>query len=148
MEKATEAAPARKRVFLGGTCNNSTWREELIPLLVTVDYFNPVVADWTPECQAREIQERETTDWVLYVITPKMLGPYSVAEAVDDSNKRPARTIFCVLQLDGGYQFPPPIKQSLAMVGKMIAKNGGTWLEDLKAVAQYLNLSATFGLPK
>lgn len=30
------------KVFLGGTCNNSTWREELKPLL-KIDYFDPVV---------------------------------------------------------------------------------------------------------
>jgi len=30
------------KVFLGGTCNESTWRDELIPML-EIDYFNPVV---------------------------------------------------------------------------------------------------------
>jgi hypothetical protein len=29
-------------VYLGGTCNNSKWREKLIPLL-KVKYFNPVI---------------------------------------------------------------------------------------------------------
>ena len=38
------------KVFLGGTCAESKWREKLIPLL-KCDYFNPVVDDWTPECQ-------------------------------------------------------------------------------------------------
>ena len=37
------------KIFLGGTCNESTWRDELIPNL-TIDYFNPVVKDWTPDC--------------------------------------------------------------------------------------------------
>jgi hypothetical protein len=37
-------------VFLGGTCNNSKWRDILIPKL-KVSYFNPVVENWTPECQ-------------------------------------------------------------------------------------------------
>ena len=45
-----------KKVFLGGTCNESTWRNELIPLLENagVEYFNPVVDNWTPECQEEE----------------------------------------------------------------------------------------------
>ena len=30
------------KVFLGGTCAESKWREKLIPLL-QCDYFNPVV---------------------------------------------------------------------------------------------------------
>jgi hypothetical protein len=38
----------KKKCFLGGTCNNSQWREALIPML-KIDYFNPVVKDWTPE---------------------------------------------------------------------------------------------------
>ena len=37
------------KVFLGGTCNNSKWRDKLIPML-NIDYFNPVVDDWTEEC--------------------------------------------------------------------------------------------------
>ncbi len=37
-----------KKVFLGGTCNESTWRDRLIKLL-KINYFNPVVKDWTPK---------------------------------------------------------------------------------------------------
>ena len=84
------------KVFLGGTCAESTWRDELIPLL-NIDHFNPVVDDWTEECQKREKYERQTCDFVLYTITNQMQGVYSVAEVVDDSNKRPERTIFCNL---------------------------------------------------
>ena len=49
----------KAKVFLGGTCNNSTWRNRLIDNL-KIDYFNPVVEDWTPECQAEE--ERQKND--------------------------------------------------------------------------------------
>ena len=60
-----------KKVFLGGTCNNSTWRDKLIQQL-EIDYFNPVVSDWTEEAYKRELKERETCDFVLYVITPNL----------------------------------------------------------------------------
>lgn len=42
------------KIFLGGTCCETTWRDELIPYLekANIEYFNPVVKDWTPECQA------------------------------------------------------------------------------------------------
>lgn len=73
------------RVFLGGTCNGSTWREELIPLL-EVDYFNPVVEDWTPECKAIEDEEKRTHCNIhLYVITSAMSGVYSIAELIDSA---------------------------------------------------------------
>ena len=90
---------SKKVVFLGGTCAESTWREESIPML-KIDYFNPVVDDWTLECQEEEIRQREQCDYCLYVITPKMQGYYSIAEVVDDSNKRPEKTVFCVLDTD------------------------------------------------
>jgi len=32
------------KIFLGGTCNESTWRNRIIPML-EIDYFNPVVDD-------------------------------------------------------------------------------------------------------
>ncbi|MGL5752690.1 MAG: nucleoside 2-deoxyribosyltransferase domain-containing protein [Paraclostridium sp.] len=48
------------KVFLGGTCNDSTWRDKLIPLLEDngINYFNPVVDDWNKEAQLNEIKER------------------------------------------------------------------------------------------
>ena len=132
------------KVFLGGTCNESTWRDELIKML-KIDYFNPVVDDWTPECMAEEIRQRETCDFVLYVITPKMTGVYSIAEAVDDSNKRPKKTVFCFLDTDtvadgmGLLYFTEGQKRSLIAVGKMIWNNGAATFDNLKHVADYLN---------
>lgn len=41
------------KVFLGGTCANTTWREELIKLIKGISYFNPVVDDWTLEAQKK-----------------------------------------------------------------------------------------------
>lgn len=32
-------------IFLGGTCNNSKWRDKLIPMIFC-EYFNPVVDNW------------------------------------------------------------------------------------------------------
>lgn len=135
----------KKRCFLGGTCNNSDWREHLIPLL-KIDYFNPVVKDWTPECQEREIKEREECDYVLYVITPNMTGVYSIAEVVDDSNKRPQKTVFCVLQTDTdamGYalEFGKVQAKSLLSVKKMVAANGVKVCENLNEVADFVNNS-------
>jgi hypothetical protein len=63
----------KKKVFLGGTCNESQWRKELIPMS-SIDYFNPVVPEWTPECMEEERRQREPCDHCLYVITPLMMG--------------------------------------------------------------------------
>jgi hypothetical protein len=129
----SEKEEKNKVVFLGGTCGKSTWRDELIPKL-KIDYFNPVVDDWTPECQEEEIRQREKCDYVLYVITSDMEGVYSIAEVVDDSNKRPEKTIFCYLE-DG---FNDKQKKSLEQVKKMILQNGGKVCDSLSEIANYL----------
>jgi len=127
-----------KKVFLGGTCNGSTWRDELIKL-IHIDYFNPVVDDWTEDCMKEERRQREICDFVLYVITPKMTGVYSIAEAVDDSNKRPEKTLFCVLEKDEDHSFTVGQMKSFNEVGKMIECNGGKYFKSLHEVADYLN---------
>lgn len=135
-----------KKVFLGGTCNGSLWRNALINDL-KIDYFNPVVEDWTPECMAEEIKQREECDFCLYVITPRMKGTYSIAEVVDDSNKRPEKTVFCIVQYDqdpenpqhDSITFAEHEKKSLMQVAEMVAANGGTCFSTLQGVAGYLN---------
>ena len=127
-----------KKVFLGGTTNNSNWRDDLEKKL-KIEYFNPVVTDWNDEAQKEEIKQRKNCDFVLYVITPKMEGVYSIAEVVDDSNKRPNKTIFAYLLDDEGKEFSKHQIKSLDMVGKMVEENGGKWFKSLGEVSDYLN---------
>lgn len=136
----------KKKVFLGGTCNDSNWRERLIiKLNDNVDYFNPVVEDWTPECMEEEIRQREICDFCLYVITPKMTGTYSIAEVVDDSNKRPNKTLFCYLENDFNfdnltlYKFNEGQLKSLSRVANMVKENGAKVFNNLNEIAEYLN---------
>lgn len=125
-----------KKVFLGGTCNGSTWRSQLIPFL-KLDYFDPIVDDWNDVAYQKELYERAHCDYCLYVITAKMKGVYSIAEVIDDSNKRPEKTIFCCLEVDGVFDLP--LKRSLDAVGKMVVANGGKWCVDLEALVNALN---------
>lgn len=132
----------RKKVFLGGTWNESEWRDKLIPRL-KIDYFNPIVPDWTEEAYQEELYQRELCDYCLYVITPMMTGVYSIAEVVDDSNKRPEKTIFCFLKEDwegnDRKDFTVGQIKSLKKVGEMVRNNGGVFLNTLGEVANYLN---------
>ncbi|MBN2535120.1 MAG: hypothetical protein JXB88_19720 [Spirochaetales bacterium] len=129
------------KVFLGGTCNDSKWRDELI-LLLKIDYFNPILEnaqDWDEKKQEIEKIEKEKADFCLFVITPQMTGVYSIAEAVDDSNKRPGKTLFCFLEKDGNYCFTSSQIQSLNAVKELIAKNGGKVFGNLSEIAEFLN---------
>jgi hypothetical protein len=111
------------KVFLGGTCNESTWREELIPLLEAnnIDYFNPVVKDWTPDCQAEEYRQKEECDVHLYVITAQMTGVFSIAEAVDSAHLKGKTCIFQVVPKG----FTTGQEKSLLATSELIYKRGG-----------------------
>ena len=106
------------KVFLGGTCAGWKWRDELQPLL-KCDYYNP------------------------NGITNGIKGVYSIAEVVDDSNKRPEKTIF--LNLYKTYERSGESKQmahSLKAVENMLKANGVVVFSGEKAlleVADYLN---------
>ena len=129
------------KVFLGGTCGSSTWREELQGKLnqERIETFNPVVPDWTPECQAIEDFHRETDDICLYVITPEGEGFYSFVEVTDDSNKRPEQTVLCVLTEANGKRFEGHILKCALKTMKLVAKNGVHVAENLDQLAAFLN---------
>ncbi len=128
---------AGSKVFLGGTCNGSTWREELKPLLKT-PYFDPIVDDWNAECVEIESQEKAVEcNQHLYVITSKMTGTYSIAEAVESAHNETKTTFFCVIP--GGFsewQLKP-----LRQVGALIYRHGGKTMEceSLEVVAAVIN---------
>ena len=99
--------------------------------------------NWSEEDRLREVHERETSDYVLYGITNGIKGVYSIAEVVDDSNKRPEKTIF--LNLYKTYERSGESKQmahSLKAVENMLKANGVVVFSGEKAlleVAKYLN---------
>ena len=129
------------KVFLGGTCADSTWREELLSMLDAdkIDAFNPVVPDWTPECQKEEDFHRESDDICLYVITPEGVGFYSFVEVTDDSNKRPKRTVLCVLESANGKVFEGHTKKCALKTMKLVSNNGVVVFDNLQELANYLN---------
>jgi hypothetical protein len=131
-----------RKVFLGGTCAGTTWRDELIPTL-QIPYFNPVVKDWTPECQELEELEKNTSGIHLYVITSKMEGVYSIAEAIDSSHTEWVETVFQVMP-EG---FTQHQMKSLKAVADMVQRNGGTaFIEDnLTDTAYVLNFLGNIG---
>lgn len=109
------------KVFLGGTCADSTWRNILIPL-IEVPFFNPVVDDWTPECQAIEESEKAVDCNIhLYVITEEMEGVFSIAEAIESAHMKGKTTILHVIP--DGFEYSQ--LKSLKAVVNMVIKHGG-----------------------
>lgn len=114
------------KIFLGGTCADTNWRDLLIPLLEKegIDYFNPVVEDWDEEAQITEEKEKENAGVILILITPQMKGVFSIAEAVETSNKAPERLMFVIAGKFSGKEFDEGEKRSLLATNKLIRDNG------------------------
>lgn len=127
-----------RSIFLGGTCPGWNWRKELTNLL-DIEYYDPIVKNWNEVAKKIEREKRETSDFCLYVITPYMEGSYSIAEAVDDSNKRPEKTVFCFLDEPYGKHFSKEANSSLIEISKMIEKNGAKVCYSLEEIANYVN---------
>jgi len=112
-------------LFLGGTVGKSKWRDDIIPLLEheKLEYFNPVVDDWNDSAREKEYQIKNSPTTVeVYVITKDMQGVFSIAEAVDASNKKPNKTIFMV-DREG---FDKHQLKSLDATLELIQKNGAS----------------------
>lgn len=125
------------KVFLGGTCNNSTWRKQ-IENLVKVSMFNPVMDNWTEESRKIEMDEKENKcDIHLYVITSEMTGVFSIAEVIDSVHNKNKKTLLHVIP-DG---FDKKQLKSLSAVVDLVKLRGGiAYIDnDLKRTASVIN---------
>ena len=123
------------KVFLGGTCADSKWREELIPV-IQVSFFNPVVEDWTPEDKAIEDAEKEANCNVhLYVIT-KPQSIYSIAEVVDSTHMGKLVVLHIVPNEFDEHQ----LKHMMAIADLVIKRGGIAYCDaDISRTARVIN---------
>nr|XP_033327585.1 uncharacterized protein LOC117221069 [Megalopta genalis] len=71
-------------VFLGGSCNPTTWRSEIaIPTLQSlgITYYNPQVSQWGPELIAQEYEAKQTAKVLLFVIDNQTRNSAGIIEA-------------------------------------------------------------------
>ncbi|CAF2380997.1 unnamed protein product [Rotaria sp. Silwood2] len=71
------------QVFLGGSCNPTTWRrDQAIPYFQSrsVSYFNPQVADWTPDLIEIEHRAKELAPLLFFVIDHDTRALASIVE--------------------------------------------------------------------
>ena len=139
----SEKVEKERIIFLGGTCNDDPWREEFIDnwnklkktndfkdLINDIELFNPVVDDWNEVAAARENEVKNNTFVNLFVITPRMTGVYSIAEAVECCHKPGTKTIFVTYdKFSEGFGNNGRNEKSLDAVGELIERNGGVYLK-------------------
>lgn len=71
-------------VFLGGTCNPTTWRKDVaIPMLLEkkVTFYNPQVENWHSGLIAIEHVQKENAHVLLFVIDKNTRAQASIVEA-------------------------------------------------------------------
>ena len=133
-----DLVPKKQLVFLGGTCNESTWRDKLIDGL-KMSYFNPVVQNWTEDDKEKENQIKDSADFNLFVFTPKHSGYFSFVEAALLAVKSASRTILCVLQDDDGSTFDDATKRSVDAIIEELSKENIKVFDNLDDVRSFLN---------
>lgn len=131
--ETSDPVPEKNKIFLGGTCTSS-WRDEIIPALdyYEIDYFNPIVEDWTPECiEIEDMEKNDKCNIHLYYFDSSMKGVYSVAELVSS-----CYNIDITYIDDKGFEIKP---FSVALV-LFIVNTDGFDEDQLKSFRAVLNL--------
>ncbi|RVE50403.1 hypothetical protein evm_004940 [Chilo suppressalis] len=80
----SEASPPPYEVFLGGSCNPTTWRSDIaIPMLkkMGITYFNPQVDDWSTELMEVEHQAKAAARALLFVLDSETRAVAASVEA-------------------------------------------------------------------
>ncbi|MFT5819816.1 MAG: hypothetical protein ACI8ZM_001041 [Crocinitomix sp.] len=129
------------RAFIGGGLGAesevlNTFKSEL-----KIDYFDP---DTLPnDFHSFKIAKVEWTscEYCVYLISPLMRGFDQIVNVVDDSNKRPTKTVYCFLLEDNGGKFTEHQVKSLKAIGEIVKKNGAFWFESMADVTEFLNKS-------
>lgn len=131
------------KVFLGGTCAETTWRDKIIDKLSeNIEYFNPVVKNWTPADQKKEIDEKENKCNIhFYCITSEMKGVFSIAEVVDSVHNKNIRTILHIIP-DG---FDKAQLKSLEATVDLVNSRGGIAYVDSSLMRSVRVLNYCFG---
>lgn len=76
----------KNQVFLGGSCNPTTWREDTAVLVLReagVRFFNPQVSDWDESMPALEAKAKEESELLLFVIDRQTRAIASILEATE-----------------------------------------------------------------
>lgn len=111
------------KVFLGGSCGDTTWRTDLIPHLEQneIEYFNPVVEKWDDKTFKKEQEEKAYAATLLFVLSPRTANVYSIAEMVNLIRDE-RRVIVVFLENDGDKTIEPFSKIAFSNIQKDMEK--------------------------
>lgn len=116
-EPSTATAALKNVVGLFGTVEGENWRQAAIARLEEegIPYFNPVVAEWTPERAVLEAEHLATDKVILFVIGAGSNGFGSLAETgwAALSGVKHGQIVIFVLEPFGQKEAPPSLLEWL-----------------------------------
>ncbi|CAL7942752.1 unnamed protein product [Xylocopa violacea] len=118
-------------VFLGGSCNPTTWRSEIaIPTLqrLGITYYNPQVSQWGPELIAQEYEAKQTAKVLLFVIDNQTRNSAGIIEAAQLAATRRESLILVIY----------PYRQGQTILGETVSIQEYYDLMNGLLVLQYL----------
>ncbi|KAG7212201.1 hypothetical protein KM043_012541 [Ampulex compressa] len=118
-------------VFLGGSCNPTTWRSEIaIPTLQSlgITYYNPQVSQWGPELIAQEYEAKQTARVLLFVIDNQTRNSAGIIEAAQLAATRNESLILVIY----------PYRQGQTILGETVSMQEYHDLMNGLLVLQYL----------
>ncbi len=127
-----------KKVFLGGTCNKSNWRDSFKEELNCL-YFDPVVEDWTPADRVKEEREKLTSNIHLYVLTPESNNFYSIAELIASATNKEKKTVLVLLYSFNGMSWDTNDSRSMHAVSKLAESYGAYSFTNLSSAINLIN---------
>ncbi|XP_053981913.1 uncharacterized protein LOC128894241 isoform X3 [Hylaeus anthracinus] len=133
--KDTNSKSGSKRmayeVFLGGSCNPTTWRSEIaIPTLQSlgITYYNPQVSQWGPELIAQEYEAKQTAKVLLFVIDNQTRNSAGIIEAAQLAATRRESLILVIY----------PYRQGQTILGETVSTQEYQDLMNGLLVLEYL----------
>ncbi|XP_046398279.1 uncharacterized protein LOC124165067 isoform X3 [Ischnura elegans] len=99
----SEPLPVKCEVFLGGSCNPTTWRQDIaIPALnaLGISYYNPQVSQWGPELIEQEHTAKQTASLLFFVIDSQTRSVASMLEVAHISGRQ-RKLVLVVLPYQG-----------------------------------------------
>ena len=103
------------------------------------DPFNPVVDDWNEEAQREEEYHKVNDEYLVYCITPKMTGFFSIVEMIHSMHVRPHTTFVCFLNEDDGSKFTIPQMKSIDATVELLERFEVKTFTSLEDMAEYMN---------
>lgn len=86
LPKRLSQSKHQHEIFLGGSCNPTTWRQdEAIPLLknLGITFYNPQVAQWCHELIEQEHEAKQNASVLFYVIDNRTRNVVGIIEAAN-----------------------------------------------------------------